>query len=64
MYPCNFITNLKQEYVVKDKSVIFNQTIRPLLDTVRIHPMLLTGNKDAEINSSRWKKMEPVSVHC
>lgn len=63
MYPCNFTTNLKQEYVLKDKSVVFNQTIRPLLDRVRIHPLLLTGNDKTEINPARWKKMEPVNIH-
>ena len=33
-------------------------TIRPMLDTVRMHPMLVTHSRDHEKTSSRWRKME------
>lgn len=62
MYPCNFIDYIKQTYLVKERSTIFQQTIKPLLETVKIHPLLITANKDLETSTSRWKKMEPHDI--
>ena len=67
MYPCNFVDFLRSEYVNKqDKNPIFNHTIRPFLETVRIHPNLVMSSKASETNQSRFKKMEPhdVVVEC
>ena len=67
MYPCTFIDFLRNEYVNKpDKTPIFNHTIRPFLDSVRIHPNLVMSSRTSETNTSRFKKMEPhdVVVEC
>lgn len=67
MYPCNFVDFLRNEYVNKqEKTPIFNHTIRPFLDTVRIHPNLVMSSKTTETNMTRFKKMEPhdVVVEC
>ncbi|KAG5671850.1 hypothetical protein PVAND_002023 [Polypedilum vanderplanki] len=67
MYPCNFIDFIRNEYILKpDKAIIFNHTIRGLLDTVKIHPNLITSTKISETSTSRFKKMEPhdVVVEC
>lgn len=67
MYPCSFVEFLRNEYVLKqDRTAIFNHTIRPFLDTVRIHPNLVMSSKNSETNTSRFKKMEPhdVVVEC
>lgn len=67
MYPCNFVDFLRNEYINKpEKTAIFNHTIRPFLDTVRIHPNLLISSKTNETNNARFKKMEPhdVVVEC
>nr|XP_031840496.1 hamartin [Nomia melanderi]XP_031840497.1 hamartin [Nomia melanderi] len=58
MYPCNFISYLKQQYLQRDQLATFTHTIRPMLDSVRMHPLLVTASKDAEISAARWKKME------
>lgn len=58
MYPCNFIAYLKVQYSPRDQDVIFNHTIKPMLDSVRLHPLLVISSKDTEINATRWKKME------
>lgn len=58
MYPCNFISYLKQQYIQRDQLATFTHTIRPMLDSVRMHPLLVTASKDAEISAARWKKME------
>jgi tuberous sclerosis 1 len=63
MYPCNFVDFLRNEYVNKsEKNPIFNHTIRPFLETVRIHPNLIMSSKTSETNISRFKKMEPHDV--
>ncbi|XP_065076262.1 hamartin [Ochlerotatus camptorhynchus] len=61
MYPCNFVTFLKREYR-GDKQAVFQHTIKPLLDTVKIHPRLVSSDKDSEISQIRWKNMEPHDV--
>lgn len=65
MYPCHFISYLR-EFKDKEKGAIFHHTIKPLLETVRMHPLLVTATKDSELNSVRWKEMEPhdVVVEC
>lgn len=67
MYPCTFVDFLRNEYINKpDKTPIFNHTIRPFLDSVRIHPNLVMSSRTNEMNTSRFKKMEPhdVVVEC
>ncbi|XP_046388125.1 hamartin isoform X2 [Ischnura elegans] len=66
MYPCNFLSYLRVEYGVRENLGIFSHTIKPMIDTVRMHPQLVTASKDAETATSRWKKMEhhDVIVEC
>ncbi|XP_004533638.1 hamartin [Ceratitis capitata] len=62
MYPCSFMTFLS-DFVKKDKGAIFHHTIKPLLETVRMHPMLVTATIESEINQvNRWKEKEPHDV--
>lgn len=61
MYPCNFVTFLKREYR-GEKQAVFQHTIKPLLDTVKIHPRLVSSDKDNEISQTRWRNMEPHDV--
>lgn len=65
MYPCNFISYLRDQ-VITEHSIVFTHTIRPLLETVKMHPMLLTSNRELEKHNTRWKEMEPhdVVVEC
>ncbi|KAM7364588.1 tuberous sclerosis 1 protein hamartin [Cochliomyia hominivorax] len=65
MFPCNFVSFLT-EFIRKEKGAIFQHTIKPLLETVRLHPMLVTATTETEINSDRWKDIQPhdVVVEC
>ncbi|XP_045464326.1 hamartin isoform X4 [Harmonia axyridis] len=54
MYPCNFIAYLRSFYRDKNNPV-FIHTIQPMLETVRMHPRLVTASKDNEISTDRWK---------
>lgn len=62
MYPCNFIDYIRSTYLIKDRATIFQHTIRPLLETVKVHPLLITASKDSETSTARWKKMEPHDI--
>lgn len=37
---------------------MFAHTIRPMLSTVRMHPLLVTHSRDQEKTVARWKRME------
>lgn len=61
MYPCNFVTFLKREYR-GDKQAVFQHTVKPLLDTVKIHPRLVSSDAESETSLQRWQSMEPHDV--
>lgn len=65
MFPNSFINYLRT-FLSKDNGAIFQHTIKPLLETVRMHPMLVTGSSDSEKNNLRWKEKEPhdVVIEC
>lgn len=64
MYPCNFLAFLTK--LQNDRQRVYGHTIKPLLDTVKIHPLLLTHTCQTEKSSLRWKEMEPhdIVVEC
>lgn len=66
MYPCNFLAFLRGYYGNQDYSreslTVYTKTIRPLLQKTRVHPLLVTASKDAELSSARWKKMQPYDI--
>uniref|UniRef100_A0A182YM42 Uncharacterized protein n=1 Tax=Anopheles stephensi TaxID=30069 RepID=A0A182YM42_ANOST len=62
MYPCNFVAFLKQEYSSTGRQAVFQHTIKPLLDTVKIHPRLVLSDQESETSQQRWKNMEPHDV--
>lgn len=62
MYPCNFMAFLS-DFIKKEKGAIFHHTIKPLLETVRMHPMLVTATMESEVNQiNRFKEKEPHDV--
>lgn len=65
MYPCNFFAYIT-EFTKKEKGAIFQHTIKPLLESVRVHPLLVTATIETEVSPSRWKEVEPhdVVVQC
>nr|AAD48503.1 tuberous sclerosis gene product-1 homolog [Drosophila melanogaster] len=62
MYPCSFIAYLVEFIKRGNGGGIFQHTIKPLLNTVRVHPMLVTATPETEVNNTRWKEMEPHDV--
>ncbi|XP_030063624.1 hamartin isoform X2 [Microcaecilia unicolor] len=66
MYPCNFVSFLRSHYSMKEHLETFEDVIKPMMEHVRIHPELVTGSKDHELDPSRWKRLEThdVIVEC
>ena len=60
MFPCNFLSYLRFTYSEsnKDNQLVFVHTIRPMLNTVRMHPLLVTHSRDLERTPTRWKRLE------
>ncbi|KAG5882070.1 hypothetical protein JTB14_023790 [Gonioctena quinquepunctata] len=65
MYPCNFLGYLRIQYKEKN-TPIFVHTVKPMLNTVRMHPSLITTTEENETTTERWKKMgvHDVIVEC
>ncbi|XP_063919767.1 hamartin isoform X2 [Zophobas morio] len=65
MFPCNFLAYLRTQYKDKNKAV-FIHTIKPMLETVKMNPSLVTTSKDNETTSERWRRMavHDVIVEC
>uniref|UniRef100_A0A671S1I5 Hamartin-like n=1 Tax=Sinocyclocheilus anshuiensis TaxID=1608454 RepID=A0A671S1I5_9TELE len=66
MYPCNFVSYLRSHYSMKENMDTFEEVVKPMLEHVRIHPELVTGTKDHELDPSRWKKFEihDIVIEC
>ncbi|XP_050300814.1 hamartin isoform X1 [Anthonomus grandis grandis] len=65
MYPGNFLSYLRSNF--KDRNnPVFCHTIKPMMDTVKMHPSLVTTSKENETTTERWKKMgvHDVIVEC
>lgn len=66
MYPCNFVSYLRSHYSMKENMETFEEIVKPMLEHVRIHPELVTGTKDHELDPTRWKKYEihDIVIEC
>ncbi|KAI5730010.1 hypothetical protein M8J76_009050 [Diaphorina citri] len=66
MFPCTFLSYLKQEYNMRCDNVnacnVFNHTIKPMIETVRLHPFLIMSSTEEELCTERWKKSEHHAV--
>uniref|UniRef100_A0A8C2KGS3 TSC complex subunit 1a n=1 Tax=Cyprinus carpio TaxID=7962 RepID=A0A8C2KGS3_CYPCA len=66
MYPCNFVSYLRAHYSMKENVDTFEEVVKPMLEYVRIHPELITGTKEYEVDPIRWKRFEPhdIVIEC
>ncbi|XP_076003642.1 TSC complex subunit 1a isoform X2 [Genypterus blacodes] len=66
MYPCNFISYLRLHYSMKENLDTFHELVKPMLDHVRVHPELVTGTQDQELDPSRWRCFEvhDIVIEC
>uniref|UniRef100_A0A3P9MJJ3 TSC complex subunit 1a n=1 Tax=Oryzias latipes TaxID=8090 RepID=A0A3P9MJJ3_ORYLA len=53
MFPCNFIYYLRLHYSMKENLDTFQEVVKPMLEHVRVHPELVTGTQDYELDPSR-----------
>ncbi|CAH2316095.1 hamartin isoform X1 [Pelobates cultripes] len=66
MYPCNFVSFLRSHYSMKENLETFEEIVKPMMEHVRIHPELVTGSKDHELDPGRWKRLEThdIVIEC
>lgn len=58
LYPCHFITCLQNTFTKPGFSPCFFTTLKPMLESVRLHPILITENRETEMAKSRWMHLE------
>ncbi|XP_067826068.1 TSC complex subunit 1b isoform X2 [Heptranchias perlo] len=66
MYPCNFVSYLRSHYSLKENVETFEEVVKPMLEHVRIHPELVTGTKDHELDPIKWRRFEThdIVIEC
>ncbi|XP_031735139.1 hamartin-like isoform X2 [Anarrhichthys ocellatus] len=66
MFPCNFISYLRLHYSMKENLDTFQEVVKPMLEHVRVHPELVTGTQDYELDPSRWKcyEVHDIVIDC
>lgn len=58
LYPCHFLTCLRTSFSKPNSSACFFSTLKPMMEKVRLHPLLITETKDSELTRNRWKGLE------
>uniref|UniRef100_A0A8C6S856 Hamartin n=1 Tax=Neogobius melanostomus TaxID=47308 RepID=A0A8C6S856_9GOBI len=53
MFPVNFLSYLRLHYSMKENADTFHRVVKPMLDHVRVHPELVTGTQDQELDPTR-----------
>ncbi|KAM9823174.1 hamartin-like isoform X1 [Syngnathus typhle] len=66
MFPCNFLSYLRLHYSMKENLDTFHRVVKPMLEHVRVHPELVSGTQDSEVDPSRWRGYEvhDIIVEC
>ncbi|XP_068616877.1 TSC complex subunit 1a isoform X2 [Brachionichthys hirsutus] len=66
MFPCNFISYLRLHYSMKENLDTFQEVVKPMLEHVRVHPELVTGAQDYELDPTRWKcyEVHDIMIEC
>ncbi|KAI3372178.1 hypothetical protein L3Q82_007033 [Scortum barcoo] len=66
MFPCNFISYLRLHYSMKENLDTFQEVVKPMLEHVRVHPELVTGTPDYELDPSRWRcyEVHDIVIEC
>ncbi|XP_065575713.1 uncharacterized protein LOC136037141 isoform X2 [Artemia franciscana] len=62
MYPVNFLSYMRTHIGLKDATLAFQSSLKvkckPLLETVKMNPLLVTETRESEIQESRWKSLD------
>lgn len=66
MFPYTFLTYLRHHYSKKDNAAVYEESIKPMLERVRLHPHLISETREKEMDAKRWKSLEDhdVIVQC
>lgn len=66
MYPNNFLAYLRVTYCKPPKQKLFQKTIKPMLEHVKLHPCIITETVHTETEKHRWRQKEPhdIVIEC
>lgn len=66
MFPVNFLSYLRLHYSMKENRDTFHVVVKPMLDHVRVHPELVTGTQDQELDPNRWRcyEVHDIMMEC
>ncbi|XP_068457846.1 TSC complex subunit 1a isoform X2 [Clinocottus analis] len=66
MFPCSFLSYLRLHYSMKENMAAFQDVVKPMLEHVRVHPELVTGTQDYELDPSRWRchEVHDIVIEC
>lgn len=62
MFPYTFLTYLRHHYSKKDNAAAYEESIKPMLERVRLHPHLISETREKEMDGKRWKSLEDHDV--
>lgn len=62
MFPYTFLTYLRHHYSKKDNAAAYEESIKPMLERVRLHPHLISETREKEMDAKRWKSLEDHDV--
>ncbi|XP_078363001.1 hamartin-like [Oculina patagonica] len=66
MYPNNFLAYLKVQFSEPSKQSLYQNTIKPMIEHVRLHPCFVTETVHSETEKHRWRQKEPhdIVIEC
>ncbi|XP_064616348.1 hamartin-like [Liolophura sinensis] len=66
MFPCNFLAYLRHHFIKREHHDVYQEVFKPMIERVRLHPLLIIGSKEYESTPQRWRKMEiqDIVVDC
>ncbi|ESP04993.1 hypothetical protein LOTGIDRAFT_109459 [Lottia gigantea] len=62
MYPFTFLQYIHHQFNKKELVPVFEEIVYPMLERVRLHPQLISGSREDETSTSRWKHLETQDI--
>lgn len=62
LYPCNLLGYMRVHMLGQANKSWFLNTLRPMIERVRLHPLLLSETKETELFKNRWIGLEPCEL--
>ncbi|XP_018020686.1 hamartin [Hyalella azteca] len=66
LFPCNVVNFIRRQTINADNRAFFMSTLKPMVERVRLHPMLFSFTKEQEVDSKLhiWRDQTDVLMQC